>query len=184
MVICHARELAYQICKEFTRFAKYMPEVDVKVFFGGINIGPLTKSPPPPTRLTKSPGPLLPDCYAAEQHYKLLAQAQPHVAIGTPGRMLQLAREKKLKLHAVKRFIIDEADQVLEGLSARWLSLLARFLSCNSGMRKDVQAIFRLTPREKQVMLFSATLSKEIRPVCKKFCNNVRRCAFLEIVVR
>jgi superfamily II DNA/RNA helicase len=40
-------------------------------------------------------------------------------------------------------------------------------------MRKDVQDIFRATPHSKQVMMFSATLSKEIRPVCKKFMQNV-----------
>jgi len=40
-------------------------------------------------------------------------------------------------------------------------------------MRRDVQEIFRNTPHEKQVMMFSATLSKEIRPVCKKFMQDV-----------
>ena len=40
-------------------------------------------------------------------------------------------------------------------------------------MRRDVQDIFRLTPHEKQVMMFSATLSKEVRPVCKKFMQDV-----------
>lgn len=40
-------------------------------------------------------------------------------------------------------------------------------------MRRDVQEIFRLTPHEKQVMMFSATLSKEIRPVCRKFMQDV-----------
>lgn len=40
-------------------------------------------------------------------------------------------------------------------------------------MRRDVQEIFRSTPHEKQVMMFSATLSKEIRPICKKFMQNV-----------
>ena len=40
-------------------------------------------------------------------------------------------------------------------------------------MRRDVQEIFRATPHEKQVMMFSATLSKEIRPVCKKFMQDV-----------
>merc|ERR1719282_1440223 len=39
-------------------------------------------------------------------------------------------------------------------------------------MRRDVQDIFRLTPHEKQVMMFSATLSKEVRPVCKKFMQD------------
>ena len=40
-------------------------------------------------------------------------------------------------------------------------------------MRRDVQDIFRQTPHEKQCMMFSATLSKEIRPVCKKFMQDV-----------
>lgn len=39
-------------------------------------------------------------------------------------------------------------------------------------MRRDVQEIFRATPTEKQVMMFSATLSQEIRPICKKFMRN------------
>ena len=36
-----------------------------------------------------------------------------------------------------------------------------------------MQDIFRLTPHEKQCMMFSATLSKEIRPVCRKFMQDV-----------
>ena len=43
-------------------------------------------------------------------------------------------------------------------------------------MRRDVQEIFKMTPHDKQVMMFSATLAKEIRPVCKKFMNNVILC--------
>jgi ATP-dependent RNA helicase UAP56/SUB2 len=39
-------------------------------------------------------------------------------------------------------------------------------------MRRDVQEIFRNTPAEKQVMMFSATLSQEVRPICKKFMRN------------
>jgi ATP-dependent RNA helicase UAP56/SUB2 len=39
-------------------------------------------------------------------------------------------------------------------------------------MRNDVQSIFRATPAHKQVMMFSATLSKDIRAVCKKFMQS------------
>ena len=49
--------------------------------------------------------------------------------------------------------ILDECDKMLEQLD----------------MRSDVQEIFKLTPHDKQVMMFSATLSKEIRPVVRKF---------------
>jgi ATP-dependent RNA helicase UAP56/SUB2 len=39
-------------------------------------------------------------------------------------------------------------------------------------MRRDVQEIFRATPAQKQVMMFSATLSQEVRPICKKFMQH------------
>lgn len=48
-------------------------------------------------------------------------------------------------------------------------------LASHPDMRRDVQEIFRLTPHEKQCMMFSATLSKEIRPVCRKFMQDVSR---------
>jgi len=85
-----------------------------------------------------------------------LKNEQPHIVIGTPGRVLQLADEKSLDLKHVKYFILDECDKMLESLE----------------MRNDVQKIFRLTPHDKQVMMFSATLSDQIRPVCKKFMHN------------
>jgi len=53
------------------------------------------------------------------------------------------------------------------------LLVLAETVYFLSDMRRDVQDIFRLTPHEKQVMMFSATLSKDIRPVCKKFMQDV-----------
>ena len=43
-------------------------------------------------------------------------------------------------------------------------------------MRRDVQEIFKMTPHDKQVMMFSATQSKEIKPVCKKFMQDVIFC--------
>jgi ATP-dependent RNA helicase UAP56/SUB2 len=80
----------------------------------------------------------------------------PHVIIGTPGRILQLVSDNSLKLDHIKHFVLDECDKMLESLD----------------MRKDVQKIFKMTPHDKQVMMFSATLSEEIRPVCKKFMHN------------
>lgn len=129
LVLCHTRELAYQICQEFLRFSKYLPDVKVKVFFGGI---------------------------AMRQHLELLKNETPHVVVGTPGRVLQLVKDKKLKLDNLKRFVLDECDNMLESLN----------------MRRDVQQIFRATPHEKQVMMFSATLPKDIRPVCRKFTQH------------
>ncbi|XP_060851263.1 ATP-dependent RNA helicase WM6 [Rhopalosiphum padi] len=126
LVLCHTRELAFQISKEFERFTKYLPAVKVSVFFGGV---PITKDE------------------------DTLKNNKPHVVVGTPGRILELIRKKKLVLNNLKHFILDECDKMLEILH----------------MRSDVQEIFKNTPFNKQVMMFSATLSKEIRPVCKKF---------------
>ena len=53
-------------------------------------------------------------------------------------------------------------------LSLSWVEVTHNALD----MRRDVQEIFRCTPADKQVMMFSATLSQEIRPVCKKFMRN------------
>jgi len=83
--------------------------------------------------------------------------AIPHIVIGTPGRTLQLAKDGTLKLNHLKHFVLDECDKMLEALD----------------MRRDVQSIFKLTPHAKQVMMFSATLSPDIRGVCKRFMHNV-----------
>ncbi len=45
-------------------------------------------------------------------------------------------------------------------------------------MRRDIQKVFRMTPHDKQVMMFSATLSDTIRPICKKFMHNVKSLPF------
>jgi hypothetical protein len=58
-----------------------------------------------------------------------------------------------------------------------WCALMDR--DCVVDMRRDVQEIFKLTPHDKQVMMFSATLSKEIRPVCKRFMQDVMSCSQL-----
>lgn len=41
-------------------------------------------------------------------------------------------------------------------------------------MRQQVQKIFKRTPKDKQVLMFSATINKDVREVCKKFTQNVR----------
>jgi len=71
-----------------------------------------------------------------------------------------------LNLKNVKHFVLDECDKMLEALGTLTL------LSLTVDMRRDVQEIFKSTQHHKQVMMFSATLSKEIRPICKKFMQN------------
>eukprot|EP01056_Protomagalhaensia_sp_Gyna25_P005687 Protomagalhaensia_sp_Gyna_25__5686@NODE_808_length_2572_cov_295_326490_g636_i0_p1_GENE_NODE_808_length_2572_cov_295_326490_g636_i0NODE_808_length_2572_cov_295_326490_g636_i0_p1_ORF_typecomplete_len458_score85_52DEAD/PF00270_29/1e39Helicase_C/PF00271_31/5_5e02Helicase_C/PF00271_31/1_1e03Helicase_C/PF00271_31/1_2e28ResIII/PF04851_15/4_9e14ERCC3_RAD25_C/PF16203_5/3_4e03ERCC3_RAD25_C/PF16203_5/2_8e07UTP25/PF06862_12/6e06CMS1/PF14617_6/4_1e05AAA_19/PF13245_6/0_0015NACHT/PF05729_12/0_00058NACHT/PF0572 len=80
----------------------------------------------------------------------------PHVLIGTPGRVLALIKMGHLKTDKIGHFILDECDKCLEKLD----------------MRKDVQEIFTRTPRQKQVLMFSATMNKDIKEVCKKYMQN------------
>merc|ERR1712170_102642 len=80
----------------------------------------------------------------------------PHILIGTPGRVLGLCREKDLKLEKCTQFVLDECDKCLDKLD----------------MRKDIQQIFMETPKKKQVMMFSATMTSETRGLCKKFMQD------------
>ena len=125
LILCHTRELAYQINKEFVRLGKFL-ELKSKVFYGG---EPIT------------------------DQQKVLKNEPPHVVVGTPGRVLDLIQKGFLKLDNLRYFVLDECDKMLEQLD----------------MRGDVQNIFKKTPHDKQVMMFSATLNKEIRNVCRRF---------------
>ncbi len=89
-------------------------------------------------------------------HKELLSDNTPHIVVGTPGRVKDLINQGILKAGKVKFFVVDECDKVLEALD----------------MRRDVQAIFKETPHDKQVMMFTATLSKEMRVVSKKFMQS------------
>jgi len=129
VVVCHTRELAYQIKHEFDRFAKYFKDLKTGVVYGGT---PISKD------------------------RAMLKDACPHVLIGTPGRLLGLLREKDLKLDKLTQFVLDECDKCLEKLD----------------MRKDIQQIFVETPKKKQVMMFSATMTTETRGLCKKFMQD------------
>lgn len=129
LVVCHTRELAYQIKQEFERFSKYFSGVKSAVVYGGT-----------PMSTDK----------------EMLKDSCPHVLIGTPGRMLALLREKDLKLDKLQHFVLDECDKCLDKID----------------MRKDVQSIFMESPKKKQVMMFSATMSAETRALCKKFMTD------------
>ena len=89
LVLCHTRELAYQINNEFTRFSRYLPDVKVSVFYGGTPVS---------------------------EHKRILKNEPPHIIVGTPGRILQLVREKELPTKNIKHFILDECDKMLEQL--------------------------------------------------------------------
>merc|ERR1712070_1186342 len=87
---------------------------------------------------------------------EMLKDNCPHILIGTPGRVLALCRDKDLKLEKLTQFVLDECDKCLDKLD----------------MRKDIQQIFIATPKKKQVMMFSATMTADTRALCKKFMQD------------
>ena len=78
-----------------------------------------------------------------------------HIVVGTPGRTLDLINKKKLDVSEIETVVLDEADEML-----------------SMGFKDDMDAILAGTPKEKQVLLFSATMPAEIRHISEKYMNN------------
>ncbi|WP_026695060.1 DEAD/DEAH box helicase [Peribacillus kribbensis] len=70
---------------------------------------------------------------------------RPQVVVGTPGRIFELIKQKKMKMHEVKTIVLDEGDQLL--------------VPEHTG---TIQNIIKSTLKDRQVVLFSATLGEEI----------------------
>jgi ATP-dependent RNA helicase UAP56/SUB2 len=92
LVICHTRELAYQIKHEFDRFSKYFAEMNTGVVYGGV---PIAKD------------------------REMLKETCPHVLFGIPGCVLGLFRDRDLKLSKLSQFVLDECDKCLDKLDMR-----------------------------------------------------------------
>lgn len=101
LVLCHTRELAYQIRNEYNRFSKYMTDVKTGVFYGGT---------------TK------------KQNQDTLKTERPQIIVGTPGRVLDLIRDKSLSLKNIKHFVLDECDKMLEQLGKKMMGVSFAFM--------------------------------------------------------
>ncbi|WP_066295751.1 DEAD/DEAH box helicase [Bacillus sp. FJAT-29937] len=75
----------------------------------------------------------------------------PHIALGTPGRMLELIKQKKLKMHEVKTIVLDEGDQLL----------VPEHL-------ETVRTIVKSALSDRQTILFSATLPQGIEKLARE----------------
>ena len=79
----------------------------------------------------------------------------PQVLVGSPGRVLDLIRRKQINLSELKTFILDEADEML-----------------SKGFIENIKEIISLIPTTSKILLFSATMPKEIVEVTKKFMKD------------
>ena len=124
LVLCPTRELADQVSKEIRALARFIPNVKVLSLCGGTPIG---------------------------VHLASLTH-EPHIIVGTPGRILDLCNKEALRFDALQTVILDEADRMLD-----------------MGFLDDVTDILKRTPDTRHTWLFSATYPKEIRALSQQF---------------
>ena len=80
-----------------------------------------------------------------------------HVIVATPGRLIDLMERGVVKLDTIRTVILDEADEML-----------------NMGFSEDLEKILSSVPAERKMLMFSATMSKEIQAISKKYLHDAR----------
>ncbi|CAN7320086.1 DEAD/DEAH box helicase [Rossellomorea sp. LjRoot5] len=80
---------------------------------------------------------------------------QPHIVVGTPGRINDLVKDQALFVHTAKLLVIDEADLMLD-----------------MGFIEDVDQIAAKMPEKLQMLVFSATIPEKLKPFLKKYMEN------------
>jgi superfamily II DNA/RNA helicase len=126
LVICPTRELALQVATDLEN-ASVDRRTRVQVIYGG---------------------------RAYEPQLEAL-KAGVDVIVGTPGRLLDLARQRQLDLSHVKVVVLDEADEMLD------LGFLA-----------DVETLLAMTPELRQTMLFSATMPSDVITLARRYMRH------------
>lgn len=80
---------------------------------------------------------------------------RPQIVVATPGRLLDHLKRRTIRLNDIKTVVLDEADEML-----------------NMGFIDDIKEILQLVPDERQTLLFSATMPKEIREIATTLMRN------------
>ena len=78
-----------------------------------------------------------------------------HIIVATPGRLIDLMNRGKARLDAVSNVVLDEADEML-----------------NMGFSDSINEIFEGVPEDRNTLLFSATMSKEIEKIAKSYLHD------------
>jgi ATP-dependent RNA helicase CshB len=130
VITAPTRELASQIYHEALKILKFQqdePSVTARCFIGGTD---------------------------KQRAIEKLKQ-QPHIVIGTPGRINDLVREQALFVHKAHMLVIDEADLMLD-----------------MGFLYDVDQFAGKMPKDLQMLVFSATIPEKLKPFLKKYMEN------------
>jgi ATP-dependent RNA helicase DeaD len=126
LVLTPTRELAIQVAEAFQKYATHIKGFHVLPIYGG-------------------------------QDYRTQIRALErgiHVAVGTPGRVMDQIRRGNLKLGSLSTLVLDEADEMLR-----------------MGFIDDVEWILEQTPSQRQIALFSATMPQQIRRIASRHLN-------------
>ena len=135
LMLTPTRELAAQIEESVKTYGKYL-QLKSFVVFGGVNINPQIN------RLSK---PI-------------------DILVATPGRLLDLANQKKVDLSAIEFLVLDEADRMLD-----------------MGFIRDIKKLLAMLPKQRQNLLFSATFSDEIKQLADGL---LQKPGFIEVARR
>ncbi|GLH64929.1 DEAD/DEAH box helicase [Parageobacillus sp. G301] len=130
VITAPTRELATQIYHEILKIIKFCPsdrQITARCFIGGT------------------------DKQKAIEKLK----TQPHIVVGTPGRINDLIREQALNVWTATTLVVDEADLMLD-----------------MGFIVDVDQIAARMPKELQMLVFSATIPEKLKPFLKKYMEN------------
>jgi ATP-independent RNA helicase DbpA len=127
LVLCPTRELADQVSKEFRLLARAIPNTNILTLCGGKPMGPQLTS----------------------------LERNPHIVVGTPGRVLKHLEKGTLKLDGLKVLVLDEADRMLD-----------------MGFHEDIMRIIDMMPRQRQTLLFSATYPDGIKTISDAIQND------------
>ena len=128
LVLCPTRELADQVGKQIRKLATGIPNLKLLLLVGGVPLGPQLAS--------------------LEGH-------DPHVVVGTPGRVIDHLDRSTLDLSELKTLVLDEADEMLR-----------------MGFIDDVEAVLKKLPEQRQVALFSATMPPQIRRIAQTYLQD------------
>ena len=129
LVLSPTRELAHQTSIVYQFLGEYL-KVKVSLLIGGIKLG---------SDIDK-------------------LKEGPQIMVGTPGRVLDLIKRKKVSLSYLKTFVLDEADEML-----------------SKGFLDNIKEIISLIPTTANILLFSATMPKDIVEMTKLFMKEPKR---------
>jgi superfamily II DNA/RNA helicase len=125
IIIAPTRELVSQIFEVVNRLSTFINNFTSKLLIGGTSVN---------------------------EDIEYLSSTTPHIVVGTPGRIFDMIRRRKLNVHTIKLFILDEADEML-----------------TSEFKTQIHTIFKYFNEKIQVAIFSATMPREVLELTEKF---------------